>query len=440
MERLASGLRINSAQDDAAGVAVSQRMGSQIRGLTQATRNANDGISMVKTAEGALRETTQILHRVRELAVQSANDTLTTTDRAAVDTEVQALLSEINSIADQTSFNGITLLNGSFSNKTLHIGGNSNQTLGLSINNLSTSQMVSSAQISTATTGVAELAEGELTINGVSIGAATASDDTVSFGANTSTAIAKAAQINRSSAETNVTATVLATELIGAKPIEGNVFATGELQINGIEITGTNFIDGDVDGKLRTIINLHTAETGVTATLDVGGNLKLTASDGRLVRTFVEGSAQSTGLTNVLANGGLQLESSDAIEIGGTNPGDAGLTAGTFEVNQTSDLADITLATQTGATEALVSLDKAIEYVSENRAELGATLNRLDAVVNGLNVATENTSSARSQVRDADWAMETANFSKAQILQQAAASMASQANVEGRLALQLLQS
>jgi flagellin len=440
LERLASGLRINSSKDDAAGTAISDRMGAQIRGLSQATRNANDAISVAKTAEGALQETSNLLQRIRELAVQSANDTLATTDRASINTEVQALLSEVNSIASQTNFNGLSLLDGTFTNKVLHIGGNTSETMGLSISNLSTSQMVSSAQLTTATTGLIELKESQLTINGTTIGAADASDDTVSIGFNAQTAIAKAAQINRESASTNVTATVLGTEFSGVAPIQSGGWPTGALIINGAEIDGTVYEDEDATGTLRDAINAQTIATGVTASVDTGGTLKLTAEDGRLIRILVGGFAATTGLKTGSQTGGLKLESTDAIVIGGTNPENAGLTAGTFAVNQTSDLADISLATQTGASEALVSLDKAIEYVSSNRAEIGATLNRLESVVNNLRVATENSSSARSQVRDTDWAMETAQLSKAQILQQAAASMASQANVTGRLALQLLES
>ena len=441
LERLASGLRINSAKDDAAGNAITQRMGAQIRGLSQATRNANDSISMAKTAEGALQETSNILQRVRELAVQSANDTLSTTDRTAIDTEVQSLLAEVNSIASQTTFNGLSLLDGSFSNKVLHIGGNNSESIGLSINNLSTSQMVRTTQITTATTGANLLADGELTINGTTIGPALAGDDDVSPGANDRSAIAKAAQINRASASTNVTATVLATQARGSTPVVAGIMAPGELLINGVELGLAEFDDGDSSGKLANAINLISAETGVVASTSADGFLQLRAEDGRTIRLIASGIATAlTGLHSESFTGGLQLDSTEAIVIAGTAPANAGLTAGTYDVNQTSDLADISLSTQAGASEALVSIDNAMQYVSSNRAELGATLNRLDSVVSNLKVAAENSSSARSQVRDADWAMETAQLSRAQILQRAATSMASQANVTGQLALQLLQS
>lgn len=441
LERLASGLRINSSKDDAAGAAISQRMSAQIRGLSQANRNANDAISVAKTADGALQETTNLLQRIRELAVQSANDTMSTTDRAAVDTEVQALLAEIDAIAAQTTFNGINLLDGSFASKQFHVGGNTNETLSFSISNLGTSSMGTLSQITVADVQLTQLPADELTINGVSIGDAEAADDTVSSGGNLLSAIAKAAQINRESSSTNVTATVLATQLTGAGFIEGGILGPGQLSINGVGINGAAIKPGDVGGQLQNSINSVTDETGVTASVSVDGNLILSAADGRNIRTNVDAAVIATiGMETLTQAGGLQLDSPDGIVIGGTAPEHAGFTAGTFGDNVNIDLSTLSLGTQTNATNALINLDKALLHVATNRASLGASLNQLDSVVNTLSVATENSSSARSQIRDADWAMETALLSKAQILQQAATSMALQANVTGRLALQLLES
>lgn len=338
MQRLSSGLRINSAKDDAAGLAISNRFTAQIRGLNQAARNANDGISLAQTAEGALNEITNSLQRIRELAVQSANATNSDTDRAALQAEASQLLKEIDRVSAQTQFNGTVLLDGNFTEKSFHVGANANQTIAVDVAGASTAHLgvSNTASVSSVST-TASMAEGDLVINGVRIGSSSAADDTASsFGASTS-AIAKAAAINAKSSETGVTATV------DANVAEGTAMTgaalTGTVKINGVT-TASFSTTTDAQATRAVVvkaINDISARTGVTAR-DTGNDLtgvELTAADGRNINvslTTVTNAA--TGLTSGLNTGNFTLSSDKEIvvERGSTVSLEAnvGLRAGTF--------------------------------------------------------------------------------------------------------------
>jgi len=435
-ERLSSGLRINSAKDDSAGLAIAERFQSQVRGLNQASRNANDAISLAKTAEGGLTETTSNLQRLRELAVQSANDTNTASDRAAIQTEAAALVAEINRVSEQTQFNGQNLLDGSYSSKLFQIGANTGQTLEFSIEAASASVMGAVATVTSGTVTSASLGAGELAIGGVDISASSATDDQVSSTGNVASAIAKAAAINRASADTGVTATADATSVSGGAVVTG-ALATGELLINNVDVGAVTIVADDSDGAFRNAINAVTSQTGVTASL-VGGVLTLEAADGRNID--IAGASPGTGssLTAGTTFSTVSLESDEAIGITGSAPANAGFTAGTSTVDFAVNVGQQSLATQGGASSAINVFDTALRQVAGMRAGLGATLNRLSSTINSLGISAENLDSARSQIMDADFASETASFSRNQILQQASAAMLAQANTSNQVALQLL--
>ena len=444
-QRLSSGLRINSAKDDAAGLAISDRMTAQIRGLNQAARNANDGISLAQTAESALGETSSMLQRIRELAVQAANDTYTATDRAAIQTEVDQLLSEIDRVATQTEFNGRTLLDGSFNDLKFQVGAYANQNIAYSIDSARYFSLGAVAQQTSASVTGTVLTAGELTLNGTVIRTSVVTDDTVSSTGNAASSLAKAAAINSSSADHGVVASVDATAVTIAGGIGADTFASSDLLINGVDIGVVTVTANDANFALRNAINAITSQTGVLATVDGSNNLVLTAADGRnidIAGANPQGATNSTFAANPTGTtyGTITLESDSNFTIGGGTPANVGLGGfvGTVAVNTAVNISTANLGTQGGADSAISLMDTAIRQVSTQQANLGAILSRMNAAVSNLSAASENISAARSRIRDADFAAETAEFSKNQILQQAATAMLAQANVSNQTALQLI--
>ncbi len=692
MERLSTGLRINSAKDDAAGLAIAQRMTADVRGLTVAIRNAGDGISLAQTAETAMGEITNMLQRMRELAVQAANGTMSAEDRAALQVEVAQLKGEIENVAQRTNFNGIRLLDGTSKNLTLQTGARAGETVRLGINSTRTSDLGTgevpglSATGANATTAALlasdfSLRAGDLFINGVAIGASVASADTVSSAAKEASAIAKAAAINAKTAETGVRAVVGTTvahgtamtsftavngtitvngvatqtldfaattnaadrraqivnavnaisgqtgvvavdtgdDLLGIRftaadgrnivvgltgtltaaesgvrvgatsgvyslvsangaPItvsgpatnaasipgqlsraglQAGIFASGvsqtasdtravaavaadirtlrlgDLVINGTVIRASRAEDDTVSntvaassGKaasavaIAAAINASSAETGVSARVnslaidgqaftssanafnvtingvaiailanstrdqvaarineytgmtgvsvtDNGQGLSFEATDGRNVSISVDDAAGVAGIglgtaarirgsatTYTVVNGAhtgaqtayatVTLESAKSFTVNAGSQGytrfqELGFEEGTYGA-ETGGLKvkDIDIGTQAGAVEALTSIDEALRSVSINRAELGAIQNRLEATINNLTSANTNTIASRSRIQDADFAMETTQLARSQILQQAAQAMLAQANQSQQGVLQLL--
>jgi flagellin len=340
LQRLSSGMRINSAKDDAAGLAISQRMASQINGLDQAGRNANDGISVAQTAEGAMAGIGDNLQRLRTLAVQAANSSNSDSDRSKIQNEVSSLVSEIGRVAGSTQFNGINLLDGSFSNRAFQVGANANQTIAVSIDSVTTDKLGStqSSALTAANNGTA-LVAGDLTINGVSVGGSVSSSDTASSTGAASSAISKAAAINAVSAQTGVTAKADVNEVGGAKMTATAL--TGTLKINGVATASISTTADAATSRAAVIsaINAIEGQTGVHA-VDSGssaGGVKLTAADGRNITVSATTLTETaTGLSNVNAGtttyGKFTLTSSKAITIGGnpTNLANAGVVAGTY--------------------------------------------------------------------------------------------------------------
>lgn len=350
LQRLSSGLRINSAKDDAAGLAISTRFNSQIRGLNVAVRNAGDGISLAQTAEGALGTMNDNLQRIRELAVQSANATNSDVDRDALQAEVSQLLAEVSRTAEETDFNGRKLLDGSFS-ATFQIGANAGQTVDVSIAELTAEKLGAAASAGLSAIGNSNaLANGDLTINGVAIDASKAGDDTASTANAAASAIAKVEAINAKYDETGVKAEVNTNVVSGAEM--SGAATTGTLTLNGVDISiSTTSSTSQTRAGVLEAINAVSAQTGVIAVNSGSDNngIQLQAADGRNISLSASGTltAASTGLalnstpsTQETYEGGYTLVAdADVAEIviqggNGTGNGDlanAGLTAGTYD-------------------------------------------------------------------------------------------------------------
>jgi len=359
IQRLSSGLRINSAKDDAAGLAISERFTTQIRGMNQAARNANDGISLAQTAEGALGEIGNNLQRIRELAVQSRNATNSNSDREALNAEVTQLKAEIQRVAEQTQFNGTNLLDGSFAGAVFQVGANQGQTITVS---------------SIANANIAQLG-------------GWATPDTTTY--------------------SQTTAAVAAT-----------AFADGmSLDINGITVTTA---DGAADAAAATAalvsaFNAAKAGAGATAlanvTIDATG--AITSTDQQLTL------ANLTNVSGVTA---------------GTTDGTATVVAGAAQTGFSAE----NVLTADAADRMILAMDGALDAINSSRADLGAVQNRFTSVVANLNTGSENLSASRSRIRDTDFAKETAELSRTQILQQAGTAMLAQANQLPQNVLSLL--
>ena len=581
MERLSSGIRINSAKDDAAGLAISTRMTANIRGLGAAIRNANDGISLTQTAEGGLSSISDNLQRIRELAVQSANTGNSESDRAALNTEARQLVSEIDRVANNSQFNGIKLLDGSFQNQSLQVGaGNdANDRIAISIGSAKVSALgigSNSSFSKTLDTGTSvttdKLLEGQLSINGARISAS--ESDGVSFASADGSAIAKASAINAASGLTGVTAKVTAT--VKAAPMTATAFTgtiEGDVKINGVDIGPIEATAVTLGGtpnlatqrlanaiargtQVAAAINAKTSQTGVTATATTDtGLVTLKAADGRNVTVSTsQRGAQETGLGslvptefNAIANttftdiadgtftingkslglvtgtdtatiranlisainaktvetgvsaienaGKVKLSSADGLAItvvtsstgaatssgfpstgttltagtvvtaATTTPsaavtttaaitlstnGDKGIVVGGtlgagytgqkvgFNASVLSSSGGVDLSTSAGSIAALSVLDKAINTVTDSRASMGAYQNRLTASISNLEVTSMNLQASRSRILDTDYAKETTNLAKSQIIQQAATAMLAQANQSSQSVLSLL--
>ena len=463
MERLSSGVRINSAKDDAAGLAISTRMTASIRGISAAIRNANDGISLTQTAEGSLSQISDNLQRIRELAVQSANTGNNASDRAAMNNEATQLIAEIDRVASNTTYNGINLLDGTFQDQNLQVGaGNgSNDRIAISISSAKSSALGVGSNSSYATSvdgaaTTAALAAGGLSINAVAVGATAA--DGVSYTDDDASGIAIAAAINAVSGSSGVTATVGETTL-AAGTMTSAGFATdvaaGDVIINGVDIGAVEDAASLAErgSQMAAAINAVSDQTGVTATFDTTtGGVALSATDGRNITvtfatavtsaiTGVSGTAASSVTT--YSSVSLASSSSDGITIGdidGVSAAASGLTVGYTATTTTAGagVSSIDLTTASGSQDALTTLDSAINTITDSRAAMGAYQNRLTASIANLETTSMNLSASRSRILDTDYAKETTNLAKSQIIQQAATAMLAQANQSGQSVLALL--
>jgi flagellin len=342
IQRLSSGMRINSAKDDAAGLSIATRMDSQIRGQAVAIRNANDGISLAQTAEGALNSVTDSLQRIRELAIQGSNATNTQVDRDALNAEVTQLKAEIERVADQTTFNGTKLLDGSFSGANFQVGANAAETI-----------------------GVSSIVDANLATLGGTVNVATGS--------------------------------VAASALTGF----ATAIAAGGVTINGVDI-GAIASSGSAAERASSLVNAINQVSGQT----------------------------SVGASYDNATGQISLRSSAAIVVAGTAPAVAtsGFAAGTIATSATTGITGLSVSSYAGSQLAIAQADAALTQVNSARANLGAIQNRFTSVVSNLQSSVENLSASKSRIMDADFASETANLTRGQILQQAGTAMLAQAN------------
>lgn len=586
LERLSSGLRINRAGDDAAGLAIATKLSAQIRGLNQAARNVNNAISLVQTAEGALNTTTNILQRLRELAVQAASDDNTSADRSTLNAEFTQLVSELTRTANTAEFNGLNLLDGSFTGKYFQIGANSGQTVALDIGDARAKGLGTRANLTGYLTdgssngASANISAGQVKINDTNIvtdanddnvsvltvrgsnGTATSALDatttgtgsaylivgngattaTILIGSYTSTtaastgsaitgvistvntnlglasvvgvklrgagsaastyvvitatggrdltlngtggtsavglagllgseiatifataqttvyngqssAIAKGAAVNAVKNSTSVSATVNTTTYTGSAAVTAASLVAGDFYINGIDIGKVDVTASDGNGALVTAINAKSADTGVTAAIDSANKLVLSAKDGRNIA--IDGNAAAlTGalgitlsVTNNSARGSITLNSKSSFTLDGTAvsrlgqdaaSGGSNLSAQTVSTNTNNRVSAADILTQAAAANAILSLDAAIDQVNSTRSTIGAIQNRVQLTVQTLNTAAENLSASESRIRDADFAFETAQFTRNQILVQAGTAILAQANNTSQVALQLL--
>ena len=373
MQRLSSGLRVNSAKDDAAGLAIAERMNTQVKGLAVASRNANDGISLAQTAEGALGKVGDMLQRMRELAVQSGNATNSKTDREALQAELKQLRDEVDRVAKTTSFNGAKLLDGSFTGAVFQVGANSGDNI--TVGALANTKVDKLGKSMYGTAGVTSL--GATNVSGAAV---TGTSTITVKGANNTTGISStlAADSNRTEEEAL--------------------------------------------GQILAEINVKSADTGVTAFLEKDGS-KYTIS---------YRSTSDTAGTVAAA----------AISVAGASATlNSALTVGTSSIAPAAAVGidKVDIGTQAGAWEALQRIDSALDKVSSARAELGAIQTRFEKSIENIDIMQENISAARGRITDADFAQETANLSRTQILQQAGTAMVAQANQLPQQVLQLLQ-
>ena len=384
MQRLSSGLRVNSAKDDAAGLAIAERMNTQVKGMTVASRNASDGISLAQTTEGALGKIGDMLQRMRELAVQAGNATNSKGDREALQLEVKQLADEVDRVAKQTNFNGQKVLDGSFAGAVFQVGANSgdNITLGALVDTraekISSISYASSAQANIDTAGTASIAS---YMDAISAGSLT------------------------------VTLTPGGTTDLPALPPASS--------------------PQERLGQVIEAINNKSADTGVVA--------YLTKQEGSEMYTveIMSGKTDPNGDPVQVSFAGFSASATGILDttgtIGGSTTGTAGAEIDARGIN------DIDVGTQAGAWIGLKKIDSAIDQVNSARATLGAIQTRFETAVNNIDIQVENLAAARGRIIDADFAVETANLSRTQILQQAGTAMVAQANQIPQNVLQLLQ-
>ncbi|WP_312571448.1 flagellin [Stutzerimonas balearica] len=461
MQRLSTGSRINSAKDDAAGLQISNRLTSQVNGLGVAVRNANDGISLAQTAEGALQQSTNLLQRMRDLALQSANGSNSSADRSSLQKEIGALKNELNRIAETTTFGGRKLLDGSFGSSSFQVGANANETINVSLDAASANQVgaytavgggsefgLADAAAAAAGTSQVEISQGGKVYKSEALEAA-------------DTAFEVARKINEAGSSVKATARTAANINVAA------AVTSFDLKIESFRTdSGASTADSTVDLKGITDVAdavkaINSAGAGLTASVNKDGSLEVVASDGSTIRTAMT----TTGGTATIkartldfnsATGEYKLETTGVTTAAGTPlttyvNGDIKLTSGeNFSLTNaavfTSDtagtldkVADIDVSTQDQAQKAIDVIDSALAKIDSQRSSLGAVQNRFDNTIANLQNISENVSAARGRIQDTDFAAETAALSKNQILQQAGTAILAQAKQLPQAVLSLLQ-
>jgi flagellin len=465
LRRLSSGLRINSAKDDAAGLAIASRMSAQVSGINQAIRNANDAISLSQTAEGAMAESGNILRRIRDLAVQSANDTNSGGDRAALQQEVGQLQQELNRIANETEFNGKKLLDGSFTAMQFQVGANANQSIAVTVGSAKATDIGNQAAITNGSavgihaTGASTIAAGTMTISGLATRTATtATGDSAKDIANA---------VNRINADTGVTATARTELEIGVTLGGGGTAATTySFNLTSANAAGSQTaaiavtVNSGTDLKgMAEAINAKSGQTGITAVATAGvirmtsesgddiilGTVTDTGASGGTInyeQAPANGSGTFTGTRTTLAGAGsayvtgqVRFSSSTAYAVSHSS---TTVAAAGAQASVLASVGSIDISSQRGSNSAIQIVDSALQYVNNGRAKLGAIQNRVESTISNLSATSENLSAARSRIQDTDFAKETAELTRAQVLQQAGMAMLAQANAMPQNVLSLL--
>jgi flagellin len=464
LQRLSSGLRINGAKDDAAGLAIANRFTSQIRGLNQAVRNANDGISVAQVAEGALNEVAGALQRMRELALQSANGSNGASERASLQAEVSQLVSEIDRVATTTRFGSRLLLDGSFGSAAFQVGAQAYETVAVSLNSAQTTDIGSYRVDTTAGSVIKNVSASNVLNSGTLALTGSLGSADVEYGAAAS-ARDIAALTNAFSGQTGVTATARTVAELGGLEVLVGTEDTVSFDLTGVNTTAisvsASISESDLS-ELANAINRESSKTGISAELSEDKkDIRLISATGEDI--LIENYATVTGSTTIdvdvldfdnsaiadsvaliLADGGaatvvgvVRFDSSASFTI---TPSSAELFANTNPQGAAlQKVSDLDISTVAGAQDALAVLDKALETIDRQRGDLGAIQNRLQSTIANLSNVAENVTAARSRIQDADFAAETAELTKASILQQAGIAVLAQANALPQQALALLQ-
>jgi flagellin len=464
LQRLSSGLRINSAKDDAAGLAISERFTSQINGLDQAQRNANDGVSLAQTAEGALGTSGDLLQRIRTLAVQSANASNSASDRQAINAEVTQLTAELDRVSQTAQFNGQNLLDGSFGSATFQVGANANQTITATTGNFRTNQYGNyriGALAATATNPLGDLTAGS-TANAIASNAAAASrvvggaitingaagSATVTVAA-AATAKTVAAQINAQTSNTGVTSTAQTqfdlTALTASASYSLNITSNNTTAVTlAFTVGATVNADGlsaavnafnDQSGKTGVTAQVNSAGTGITLLNQSGENITVANNAASTAAVTVGGFVTAAAATAV-GTGQLVLDSSKTFNVAAANATD--FFTATAASGQLQKVSDLDVSSVAGANRSLSIVDSALASINGQRARFGALQSRFQSTITSLQTTSENLSAARSRITDADFASETASLTRGQILQQAGVAILAQANALPNNVLALL--
>ena len=437
LQRLSSGLRINRASDDAAGLAITERMNAQIRGMGVAQRNIADGVSVVQTAESALGEISAQIQRLRTLAVSSSNDTNTASDRATLDNEAKEILDSIDQIAESTRFNGTALLDGTITNFTVQSGANNSadQRIELSLQSARSSSLGHLAmEMATNSVALAPITGSNLVINGESIVSSMTYADEIgqipTINEQRNSAYSKAEAINASNV--GVKAKVATNVVTNTFSAAGSNYS---LRINGVAIF-TNDQASSIE-DLMNQINLHSEETGVVAQ-NQGTQFRLLAHDGRNINIGSNATEQgfSVGLNQNRGRLGLISDENIRIQSGGNVIGFSATDS--IAVDNRNLAKNFNLSTRISSQLGIDRADAALAKVSAMRGKLGAQQNRLEITASNLSTIEENLAATTSGIRDADFMIEAANLAREQVLQQAASSILAQVNQAPNQALALI--
>lgn len=457
MQRLSTGSRINSAKDDAAGLQISNRLTNQISGLNVATRNANDGISLAQTAEGALQQSTNILQRIRDLAIQAANGSNSDADRAALQKEVSAQQAELSRIAETTTFGGRKLLDGSFGTTSFQVGSNAYETIEVTVKDASASKLGSNQIGGGASTSTAGASAAASTVAGTVVtgSGAAFSSGTVKVVGNgqttdvnitgTDTAKTLAEKFNGSIAGLSASArTVVEAQVAMSSGAASFNLTVGDNTVQMVGVTSTEDLATQINsnaGKLGLTANYDSKTEKLTITSSTGENIKFEAATGGAgaINVAVQGSDGTFGAASdvfggATAVGYVKLDSANSFAVTGDTTQVFGDTK-----SELSSVGNIDISTADGAQRALAVVDSALAAIDSQRADLGAVQNRFDNTINNLQNISENASAARSRIMDTDYAAETANLSKNQVLQQAGTAILAQAKQLPQSVLSLLQ-